>query len=133
MGSSGLVAQISLAGLLFYLYSEVAMQALNNVHAVTHAVGNVIRRVFILVASLAVFGTPMTTLGAVGSTIAIAGSYLYALAKHHEKLDAQASEPRAVKQLVIEASVNQALPLSLEEGKTGEMEQSTNTPESIDS
>ena len=133
MGSSGLVAQICLAGLLFYLYSEVAMQALNNVHAVTHAVGNVIRRVFILVASLAVFGTPMTTLGAVGSTIAIAGSYLYALAKHHEKLDAQASEPRAVKQLVIEASVNQALPLSLEEGKTGEMEQSTNTPESIDS
>ena len=83
-GSSGLAAQLGLAGLLFYSYSEVAMQALSNVHSVTHAVGNTIRRVIIMLASMVCFGTPMTPLGAAGSALAIGGSYLYAMTKHRE-------------------------------------------------
>lgn len=60
------------------------MKALSNVGAVTHAIGNTMRRVVIMVVSLAVFKTPLTALGAVGSCLAIGGSYLYALAKSSE-------------------------------------------------
>ena len=44
-GSLGLAGQVAATGLYFYGYSEVAMKALNNVHPVTHAIGNTMRRV----------------------------------------------------------------------------------------
>ena len=80
-------------GLYFYTYNEVAMLALNNVHPVTHAVANTIKRVVILLACVLVFRTPMTPLCATGSAIAIAGGYVYSLAKGREK--AQAAKDKA--------------------------------------
>merc|ERR1719482_19479 len=68
-------------GLYFYTYNEVAMLALNNVHPVTHAVANTMKRVVILLACVLVFRTPMTPLCMAGSGIAIVGGYLYSLAK----------------------------------------------------
>ena len=65
------------------------MQALSHVHQVTHAVGNILRRVIIMVASMAAFGTPISPLGAVGSALAISGSFLYALIKAEEKREAR--------------------------------------------
>merc|ERR1712072_1556295 len=64
---------------------EVAMKALNNVHPVTHAIGNTMRRVVIMLVCMVVFRAPMTPMGAVGSACAIGGSYLYAMTKHAEK------------------------------------------------
>ena len=61
------------------------MLALNNVDAVTHAVANTIKRVVILLACVVAFRTPMTPLCTAGSAIAIAGGYLYSLAKGAEK------------------------------------------------
>ena len=55
--------------------SQVAMKALKNVHPVTHAVGNTMRRVVIMLICILVFQTPVSLTGAVGSTIAIGGSY----------------------------------------------------------
>ena len=78
-------------GLYFYTYNEVAMLALNNVHPVTHAVANTIKRVVILVACVVMFKTPMTPLCTAGSGIAIAGGYLYSLAKGREKAAAKAA------------------------------------------
>ena len=75
-------------GLYFYTYNEVAMLALNNVHPVTHAVANTIKRVVILLACVIAFRTPMTPLCTAGSAIAIAGSYLYSLAKGKDKIKA---------------------------------------------
>jgi len=49
---------------------------------VTHAVGNTIKRVVIIVASVIAFKTPISTLGVIGSSIAIAGTLLYSLAKN---------------------------------------------------
>ena len=66
-------------------HSQVAMLALNNVDAVTHAVANTIKRVVILLACVVAFRTPMTPLCTAGSAIAIAGGYLYSLAKGAEK------------------------------------------------
>ena len=51
------------------------MKALKNVHPVTHAVGNTMRRVVIMLICILVFQTPVSLTGAVGSTIAIGGSY----------------------------------------------------------
>jgi len=84
--ASGLTAgylwkQSMLAGAFYYLYNEVAFLALGRVNPVTHAVGNTIKRVVIIVASVVAFKTPISTLGVVGSSIAILGTLLYSLAK----------------------------------------------------
>jgi len=84
-GSLGLAGQVAATGLYFYGYSEVAMKALNNVHPVTHAIGNTMRRVVIMLVCMVAFRTPMTPLGACGSALAIGGSYLYATVKQQEK------------------------------------------------
>jgi len=70
-----------LAGAFYYLYNEVAFLALGRVNPVTHAVGNTIKRVVIIIASVVAFKTPISTLGVIGSSIAIAGTLLYSLAK----------------------------------------------------
>ena len=47
----------------------------------THAVGNTVKRVVIIVASVIAFKTPVSTEGVIGSSVAIAGTLLYSLAK----------------------------------------------------
>ena len=74
-----------LSGAYYYLYNEVAFLALNAVAPVTHAVGNTIKRVVIILASVIVFGNKLTPLGAAGSAIAIFGTLLYSLAKNKYK------------------------------------------------
>lgn len=49
----------------------------------TDAVGNTIKRVVIVLASVAYFRTPMRPLAILGSTIAILGTLLYSLAKNY--------------------------------------------------
>jgi solute carrier family 35 protein E1 len=73
--------QSLMAGAFYYLYNEVAFLALGRVNPVTHAVGNTIKRVVIIIASVIAFKTPISTLGVIGSSIAIAGTLLYSLAK----------------------------------------------------
>jgi len=55
------------------------------VNPVTHAVGNTIKRVVIIVASVIAFNTKMSTGSIVGSTIAIMGTLLYSLAMNASK------------------------------------------------
>lgn len=84
-----LFKSIVFSGLFHYLNNEVMYLALNNVHPVTLAVGNTMKRVFIIVASVLVFQTQVSTTTAVGSTIGILGVLLYSLTKqHYEKLEA---------------------------------------------
>jgi solute carrier family 35 protein E1 len=79
-----LIAQGSiLSGLFFYLYNEVAFLALNEVHPVTHAVGNTFKRVFVIASSIFVFRTPVTSRGLLGSAIAILGVMVYSLLKNY--------------------------------------------------
>lgn len=74
-----------LGGATYYLYNEVAFLALGKVNPVTHAVGNTIKRVVIIVASVVAFKTPMSTGSIVGSSIAIFGTLLYSLAMNSVK------------------------------------------------
>jgi solute carrier family 35 protein E1 len=76
---------IGLSGASYYAYNEVAFLALGKVNPVTHAVGNTIKRVVIIVASVIAFKTPMSTGSIVGSSVAIAGTLLYSLAMNASK------------------------------------------------
>merc|ERR1712228_828432 len=75
-----LATLLGLGGATYYAYNEVAFLALGKVNPVTHAVGNTIKRVVIIVASVIAFKTPMSTGSIIGSSIAIAGTLLYSLA-----------------------------------------------------
>jgi len=76
---------LALSGLTYYAYNEVAFLALGKVNPVTHAVGNTIKRVVIIVASVIAFKTPMSTGSIVGSSVAIFGTLLYSLAMNASK------------------------------------------------
>jgi len=83
--SAEITKLFALSGIFYYLYNEVAFLALSEVAPVTHAVGNTIKRVVIILASVIVFRNPLSPLGALGSAIAIAGTLLYSLAKNKYK------------------------------------------------
>jgi len=77
--------QSFLTSMFYYSYNEVAFLTLDNVAPVTHALGNTIKRVVIIITSVLVFGTKMTSQGVLGSSIAIGGVLLYSLAKNYFK------------------------------------------------
>uniref|UniRef100_A0A7S0DYK3 Sugar phosphate transporter domain-containing protein n=1 Tax=Phaeocystis antarctica TaxID=33657 RepID=A0A7S0DYK3_9EUKA len=77
-----LVGRVVASGLSFYLYNEVAFYTLEAVHPITHAVGNTVKRVILILFSVARFGTPMTTQSAIGSAIAVTGVFAYSVAKN---------------------------------------------------
>ena len=54
---------------------------LSNVHPITLAVGNTMKRVCIIAAGVIVFSTPVTLQTAIGSTIGICGVFVYSLMK----------------------------------------------------
>jgi len=72
--------------------------ALSNVHPVTLAVGNTMKRVFILVASVMVFRNPISTQGIIGSAVGISGVLLYSLTKqYYESLEQQQQQQESKK------------------------------------
>jgi solute carrier family 35 protein E1 len=75
----------TLAAFFYYTYNEVSFRVLDNVSPVSHALGNTLKRVFIIVSSMLVFGNRMTIQGALGSVMAIGGVLLYSLAKSAAK------------------------------------------------
>lgn len=87
-----LTKNLIVSGLFHYLNNEVMYLALSNVHPVTLAVGNTMKRVFIMVASVLVFQNPVSLQAAIGSAIGITGVLLYSLTKqYYEKLEAAAA------------------------------------------
>jgi solute carrier family 35 protein E1 len=92
-----LARQIALSGLFHYLNNEVMYLALSNVHPVTLAVGNTMKRVVIMVASVLVFRNPISFQAGMGSAVGIGGVLLYSLTKqYYQTLDAEttAAAPR---------------------------------------
>jgi len=85
VGSGWLVRQMALDGFYYYAYNEVAFFTLNQVAPITHSIANTFKRVAIILATVFVFGNKLTTLGWIGSSIAIFGTLLYSLAKQKYK------------------------------------------------
>jgi solute carrier family 35 protein E1 len=73
--------QTFLAALFYYTYNEVSFLCLDNVSPLSHTLANTLKRVFIILSSVLVFGNRITPRGIVGSTLAVGGVFLYSLAK----------------------------------------------------
>jgi solute carrier family 35 protein E1 len=76
------VSQTALSAFFYYFYNDVAFLTLSNVAPVTHALGNTVKRVVIILASVLWLGSSMTRQGAIGSALAIFGVLLYSLANN---------------------------------------------------
>eukprot|EP00547_Thalassionema_nitzschioides_P001047 CAMPEP_0194210244 /NCGR_PEP_ID=MMETSP0156-20130528/8114_1 /TAXON_ID=33649 /ORGANISM="Thalassionema nitzschioides, Strain L26-B" /LENGTH=388 /DNA_ID=CAMNT_0038937569 /DNA_START=45 /DNA_END=1211 /DNA_ORIENTATION=- len=97
-GNMKLVRQLIVSGLFHYLNNEVMYLALSNVHPVTLAVGNTMKRCFIMVASVMVFRNPISLQAALGSAVGISGVLLYSLTKqYYEKVEAEEVEEKGKK------------------------------------
>ena len=70
-----------LAGLFFHGYQQVSYMILERVAPVTHAVGNCVKRVVVIVSSVIVFQNPVTPLNAAGTAIALLGVFAYSRVK----------------------------------------------------
>ncbi|CAK9046109.1 Glucose-6-phosphate/phosphate translocator 1 [Durusdinium trenchii] len=81
-GGSHFMWQMILSGFYYYMYNEVAFQALGKLDPVSHAVCNTMKRVVIIITAIFVFRNPVTPLGILGSCVAIAGTLIYSLAKN---------------------------------------------------
>lgn len=89
-GSAALARQVFLSGLFHYLNNEVMYLVLAQVHPITLAVGNTLKRVVIIGVSLLVFRNPISPVAAAGSAVGVGGVLLYSLTKaHYDKLDAE--------------------------------------------
>lgn len=76
-----LVTRLLLSGLSFHVYNEIAMYTLDKVSPITHAVGNTIKRVILILYSVIRFGSAMNFQMATGSAVAIGGVFAYSIAK----------------------------------------------------
>ena len=79
-GKGNLRYNLIMSGLTFYLYNEVSTLALKSLTGVTHSVANTAKRAVVIVGSALVLGEDMGFLKAVGCSIAIFGTFLYAVA-----------------------------------------------------
>lgn len=68
-------------GMFYHLYNQVASNTLERVAPLTHAVGNVLKRVFVIGFSIIFFGNRISTQTGIGTIIAIAGVAIYSLIK----------------------------------------------------
>ncbi|KAJ4960443.1 hypothetical protein NE237_020353 [Protea cynaroides] len=68
-------------GMFYHLYNQLATNTLERVSPLTHAVGNVLKRVFVIGFSIVVFGNRISTQTGIGTFIAIAGVAVYSLIK----------------------------------------------------
>ncbi|GAQ84086.1 triose-phosphate / phosphate translocator [Klebsormidium nitens] len=85
VGARKFVQDLLLVGFFYHTYNQVQFNCLEKVNPVTHAVGNVAKRIFVIGFSLLVFKNPVTKQTAVGTAVAIAGCSIYSLLKAKEK------------------------------------------------
>eukprot|EP01023_Acetabularia_acetabulum_P062518 TRINITY_DN7706_c0_g1_i1.p1 TRINITY_DN7706_c0_g1~~TRINITY_DN7706_c0_g1_i1.p1 ORF type:complete len:406 (-),score=54.68 TRINITY_DN7706_c0_g1_i1:206-1378(-) len=69
------------AGFFFHMYQQVSYMILEQVSPVTHSIGNCVKRVIVIVASVVVFQNPVSQQNAIGTGVALFGVLLYSQAK----------------------------------------------------
>lgn len=73
------------AGLCFHAYQQLSYMILSQVTPVTHSIGNCIKRVVVIVASVIILQNPVSTQNAIGTGLALFGVFLYSQAKRRYK------------------------------------------------
>lgn len=88
LSHEGLVAlaqKILGAGLCFHAYQQLSYMILSKVSPVTHSIGNCIKRVVVIVASVIAFQNPVSVQNAAGTGLALFGVFLYSQVKRRYK------------------------------------------------
>jgi solute carrier family 35 protein E1 len=73
------------AGICFHGYQQLSYMILSRVSPVTHSIGNCVKRVVVIVASVVAFNHPLSTQNACGTGLALFGVFLYSQAKRRYK------------------------------------------------
>ncbi|XP_039012357.1 triose phosphate/phosphate translocator, chloroplastic-like [Hibiscus syriacus] len=81
VGLTKLMSDLFWIGMFYHLYNQLATNTLERVAPLTHAVGNVLKRVFVIGFSIVVFGNRISTQTGIGTAVAIAGVGAYSLIK----------------------------------------------------
>ncbi|CAM6083736.1 unnamed protein product [Calypogeia fissa] len=81
VGMQKFVSDLFWVGMFYHLYNQLANNTLERVAPLTHAVGNVLKRVFVIGFSIIVFGNKISTQTGIGTVIAIAGVAVYSIIK----------------------------------------------------
>ncbi|PPS03619.1 hypothetical protein GOBAR_AA17041 [Gossypium barbadense] len=71
---------VLLSGIFYHLYNQSSYQALDEISPLTFSVGNTMKRIVVIVSTVLVFRNPVRPLNALGSGIAILGTFLYSQA-----------------------------------------------------
>ncbi|XP_043717719.1 xylulose 5-phosphate/phosphate translocator, chloroplastic-like [Telopea speciosissima] len=74
---STLYLWVIISGVFYHLYNQSSYQALDQITPLTFSVGNTMKSVVVIVSSILVFKNPVRPLNALGSAIAICGTFLY--------------------------------------------------------
>ncbi|KAJ0014784.1 hypothetical protein Pint_20875 [Pistacia integerrima] len=80
---------VLLSGIFYHLYNQSSYQALDDISPLTFSVGNTMKRVVVIVATVLVFRNPVRPLNALGSAIAILGTFLYSQATAKKKVEGE--------------------------------------------
>ncbi|KAJ7943355.1 triose phosphate/phosphate translocator, chloroplastic-like [Quillaja saponaria] len=81
VGLNKFLSDLFWIGMFYHLYNQLATNTLERVAPLTHAVGNVLKRVFVIGFSIVVFGNRISTQTGIGTGIAIAGVAIYSIIK----------------------------------------------------
>ena len=76
--------RLLIAGFCFQMYQQISYMILSRVSPVTHAVGNCMKRVTVIVVTLLYFKNPVSPLNMAGTALALSGVFLYSRAKRAE-------------------------------------------------
>ena len=94
-GSTPFLLYLLVGGLLFHLYNQTSYQALGELQPLDISVANAVKRVVIILASVAVLKNPITPLGGASAAVAIAGTFWYSLAAQKQSADEAAAAKAA--------------------------------------
>ncbi|KAK6264678.1 hypothetical protein SCA6_020112 [Theobroma cacao] len=81
VGMTKFISDLFWVGMFYHLYNQLATNTLERVAPLTHAVGNVLKRVFVIGFSILIFGNKISTQTGIGTVIAIAGVAIYSFIK----------------------------------------------------
>ncbi|KAJ8763187.1 hypothetical protein K2173_025572 [Erythroxylum novogranatense] len=89
--SSTFYLWVLVSGIFYHLYNQSSYQALDDISPLTFSVGNTMKRVVVIVSTVLVFRNPVRPLNALGSAIAILGTFLYSqvTAKKPKKIEGE--------------------------------------------
>ncbi|KAL9243523.1 hypothetical protein vseg_017398 [Gypsophila vaccaria] len=72
---------VAAQSIFYHLYNQVSYMSLDQISPLTFSVGNTMKRISVIVASIIIFHTPIQPINALGAAIAIFGTFLYSQAK----------------------------------------------------